>query len=257
MTNDLALLNRLFSSSESGEIAWKEFLQKYSNLFLKIIWQFEKDHDQVMEKYLYVCSKFAEKDFAILRKFTRLHGDNPPKFTTWLGAVVRNMCVDAYRSAQGRRRIPKALQRFPDVDKRVFELYYWRGFTVEEIDRELATRRNGSGESVADILERLEASLLRPPPNPSTAPMTIRLPYNDETVVMTTSPAAVDQETLDRWLNRLSTDERLLIQLKFWDDLSALEIGEVLKIASEERIQELLKKAMKNLRAIAEKEHLA
>lgn len=257
LQSDMELLARLLSERESAPDAWKEFLQRYSNLFLKVIWQFEKDRDTVMDRYLHVCSKFAKRDFAVLRKFKQQCGKNPPKFTTWLGAVVRNMIVDAYRSAQGRRRIPKALLRFPNLDKKVFELYYWRGFTIEEIDQELGARTNGLNGSITDTLERLEASLLRPPPNPSIAPMTIRIPYDDESVVMTRTEAAVDQETLDRWLNHLSTDERLLIQLKFWDDLSVEEIGEVLKIASEERIQELLKNALKNLRAIAEKEHLA
>jgi DNA-directed RNA polymerase specialized sigma24 family protein len=258
MTNDLALLNRLFSSPESGEIAWKEFLREYSHLFLKIIWQFEKDHDDVMEKYLYVCSKFAEKDFAILRRFTRQHGENPPKFTTWLGAVVRNMCIDAYRSAEGRRRIPKALLRLPDLDKKVFELYYWRGFGLEEIEQQLRASRNGSRESIAEILERIEGILLRPPSNPSIDPMSIRLSYNDENIAIgaAVEPVAIDQETLDRWLSRLSTDERLLIQLKFWDDLSIQEVGQVLKISSEERILELLRGALKNLRTVAEKERL-
>ena len=250
------LLTRLFSGGESSRAAWKDFLSTYSNLFLKIIWQVEKDREMVMDAYLHVCSKFAEKDFAILRKFTRQHGDNPPKFSTWLGAVVRNMCIDAYRSARGRRRIPKALLRLPELDKKVFELYYWRGFGLEEIEQQLAAGRNGSNKSVADILERLEAMLLRPPSNPSLEPMTVRVPYDDESVAVATAakPALIDQETLDRWLSELSTDERLLIQLKFWDDLSMPEIGQVLKISSGERIQELLRSALKNLRTIAQRE---
>ncbi|MEX1140070.1 MAG: sigma factor-like helix-turn-helix DNA-binding protein [Bacteroidota bacterium] len=252
------LLKRLFSGGETSQAAWKDFLEGYSNLFLKIIWEMEKDREAVMDTYLRVCLKFAERDFAILRKFKRRHGDNPPKFTTWLGAVVRNMCVDAYRSVKGRDRLPKALLRFPEQDKKIFELYYWRGLSYEEIERRLETSRNGSGESIREILERLETLLLRPPLSPYTKPMTVRVPFDDENVVIATAaqPAMIPQETMDRWLSYLPTDERLLIQLKFWDDLSMREIGRVLKISSAERLRVLLADALKNLRKIAERERL-
>lgn len=255
---EIELLNRLFTGGETSQSAWKDFLSAYSNLFLKIIWEMEKDREAVMDTYLHVCSKFAERDFAILRKFKRKHGKNPPKFTTWLGAVVRNMCIDAYRSVQGRQRIPRALSRFSNHDRKIFELYYWRGFSLEEIEQTLRAGRNGSRESIADVLNRLDQELLRPPLNPSLEPMTIRVPYDDEKSAITAAvKPELDQETLDRWLSGLSTDERLLIQLKFWDDLSLQEIGLVLKTSSEEKLQELLSSALKNLRSIAEKERLS
>ncbi|HLE32490.1 MAG TPA: hypothetical protein VJB38_07790 [Bacteroidota bacterium] len=180
VVRDQELLARLFSGDKTAQRAWEDFLESYSNLFLKIIWKIEKDRDTVMERYLHVCSKFAEKDFAILRKFKQKHGENPPKFTSWLGAVVRNMIVDSYRSTEGRRRIPKALKGLHDLDRKVFELYYWRGFGPEEIDQELATGMNGSSESISDILERLDTKLLRPPAKPALEPMTIRLSYDDD-----------------------------------------------------------------------------
>jgi len=255
---ELELLTRLFSGGEASRAAWNDFLAAYSNLFLKIIWEMEKDRDAVMDRYLYVCTRFAEKDFAILRKFKRKHGDNPPKFTTWLGAVVRNMCVDAYRSVKGRERLPKALLRFPEGDKKVFELYYWRGMSLEEIDNHLGVSRSGSKESVVEILERLEAQLLRLPGHPSIEPLTRRVPLDDQHIAVAAAPSSgpIPQDTMDRWLSALSDEERLVVLLKFWDDLSMREIGKVLKISSDERLRDLLTGALESLRRMAKSERL-
>ena len=47
--DDLALLDRLLHT-ESPTAAWREFLRRYSGLILKVLWQWEHDHDAVMER---------------------------------------------------------------------------------------------------------------------------------------------------------------------------------------------------------------
>jgi len=54
-----SLLERLAKGGAESDAAWKEFLRDYSNLFLKVIWQFEKDREKVMDTYLYVCIDFT------------------------------------------------------------------------------------------------------------------------------------------------------------------------------------------------------
>lgn len=247
---DLELLTRLLSGQQRSAEAWREFLEAYSNLILKIAWQFERDRDKVMELYVRICSRLAEGDFGVLRTFRRGHSERAPKFTTWLAAVVRNLCIDAHRSARGRKRMPGALLRAPAVERTVFELYYWRGFSLEEIERHLATQRNGSADSVAEILERIEARLLRIPATPAMAQV-VHLSYDDRYPAPEADDApAIDPETLDQWLSKLPADHRLVVQLAFWEDLTPEELGIALRMTARQATT-LLREALNNLRTIA------
>ncbi len=104
LLSDQALLARLVAEGPAVDAAWKEFLRRYSNLFLKIIWQFETDHDEVMDKYLYVCSKLAANDLAIVRRFKQAYGDDPPKFSSWLYQIALNLCRDRLKSKSRKAR---------------------------------------------------------------------------------------------------------------------------------------------------------
>ncbi|MBM2840308.1 MAG: hypothetical protein HW412_836, partial [Bacteroidetes bacterium] len=43
---DEAIVQNLLS--EGTSVTWEAFLRRFSNLMLKIIWQFEKDYDEAM-----------------------------------------------------------------------------------------------------------------------------------------------------------------------------------------------------------------
>ena len=86
MTEDV-LLRELLSAGRRSAQVWKELLRKYSNLFLKIIWQFEKDVDAVMDRYLYIGlgdggsgghpQNHGQNLFSLLRKILRIDVDSP------------------------------------------------------------------------------------------------------------------------------------------------------------------------------------
>ena len=251
--NDEAILERLLSGGTIIESAWKEFLRQYSRLFLKIIWQFEKDHDEVMEMYVYVCRKFSANDFVILRKFKRNYGTNPPKFTTWLAAVTRNLCIDAHRSTHGRRQLPRALRSMPEFDRLVFQLHYWKGYTVEEIEQTLKDRTKGSPNSVGETLERLAEKfaghdVTRQPQRPTIVPF-------DDT--MTPSTQEDEAEEMAMWMEEqmkeLSTIERMILRLRFWEDMRGAEIAAAMNILPSERVYPMLQKALQHFRAKAER----
>lgn len=245
------ILGRLLSQSDSIPDAWREFLQRYSNLFLKIIWQFEKDRDRVMDIYLQVCTKFARNEFAVLRTFNAEFGQNPPTFTTWLGAIVRNVCIDVHRGAHGRRRFPKALLRLSDFERRVFDFHYWRGYSYEEIEQRLSIARNGK---VADALERIEQVLARAPGHGREEFATpVFVPYHDDIsgVTPVEEETIPDEETVGRWLRVLDPLERLAVRLRFWEDMPASEIADVLHVVPKSRIYTILKNALATLRAHA------
>jgi DNA-directed RNA polymerase specialized sigma24 family protein len=250
LVNDKELLRRLFSERSPSQ-AWEEFLRNYSNLFLKIIWQFEKNHDVVMERYLHVCKRFTENNFAILRKFSAEYRENPPKLSTWLAAIVRNICVDLFRKEHGRRRYPKALLALSEIDRKVFELYYWQGYSVSDIDAQLQRRKNGAHRHAADSLARIESSLLRlPTGRPYGKPSTVR--FIEEAFVAETEEFPA--EVVERWLSVLSGDERIVIRLKFWEDLTLAEIVKITGITPESLVTDIVESALKKLKRMYERE---
>ena len=103
------LLRVLFNDNDLSEIAWEEFLKRYSKLILKVCWKFEKDYDKVMQQYLFTCEKLAENNYSLLKKFNSDFNEKSPKFTTWLVVVARNICIDYYRIQHGRKRFPAAI----------------------------------------------------------------------------------------------------------------------------------------------------
>lgn len=247
--DELNLLGQLFLRT-SAEAAWKEFLRRYSNLFLKVIWQFEKDRDRVMDTYLYVCKRFANDDFAILRKFKAQYGSTTPKFTTWLGAVVRNMCIDFYRLEHGRRRYPRAILRLPEFDRKVFELRFWRGHSVEEIEQQLGARRKGA---VGQSLRRVERHITRAPIGAHVQNQPVIVPYDDSSAAadLSLEQDAEFVQIIDQWLGALEPRVRLIVRLKFWENMTAREIARILQIKGEQKVYTILQQALKELKSRA------
>lgn len=242
VNDEISILGKLLSESRSVAPAWEDFLKSYSYLFLKVIWQFEKDHDKVMETYLYVCTKFSEKDFAILRKFRREYGENPPKFTTWLGAVVRNMCVDVFRMSKGRRRYPKALLGLSPLDRKVFELHYWQGYSLDDVSDILNSRHNGAAQRAIGRIQRFVRS------SRSSEPTIV--PFDDARAydIRENSKEQHDSDKLEEWLSLLDPRSRLILRLRFWEDMSAADIARTLQISPMSRVYALLQTALKTIR---------
>ena len=248
------ILTELLAPGPHRERAWKQFLESYSRLFLKVIWELERDKDEVMEQYLHVCSKFAENSFAVLRAFKRDYGANPPKFTTWLRAVTRNMIVDRHRSIHGRKRFPKALLQLSPYARKVFDLYYWQGYSLHDIDHFLEAHRNGSSESVADLMEEIRKALLREPPSPEVQREPTVLRYNDELGGVFGGEEDIPAERLELWLSTLEPRSRLILRLRFWENMPASEIARILRIVPEKHVYKIIDDSLKQLRLSAEHE---
>ena len=251
LLDEKSLLDRLLNSQSPAE-PWAEFLRRYSNLFFKVIWQHERDHDAAVEKYLFVCTKFAENDFARLRKFRTEYGTRAPKLSTWLVSVTRNLCIDAHRAAHGRRRYPAALLRMSEFERDVFRLYYWEGYSIDEIQHMLE-RRNGS-ESVPDALDRIHNSIgLRPRRGERPTQVPPEFVRFDDNVHVEHTHEIEDGFSEDNpdWLTVLEEQERLVVRLRFWEDMAAREIVEVLDLQSEQQVYSIMHNALEKLRAHA------
>lgn len=247
-STDEALLRNLLSRTEYVDVAWEAFLCRFSNLILKVVWQFEQDYDEAMEKYLFVCRKLAENDFGRLRRF-QISGEKSPRFTTWLAAVANNLCIDFHRSRHGRRQLPRKLLRLSAFDREIFRLYYWKGRSHEEIEARYADKSGEGHAHVSDALSRIQ-DLITGRSRATDKPMIIPLDENDPRLVSEEPDIEMEEvrQWLSRWLDALTDQERVIIRLRFWEDMKGPEIAEAMRISPEEKVYPLLQKALDHLR---------
>jgi len=253
MVDAFDILERLLSERGQTQEAWHDFLDQYSKLILKIIWLREHDYDEAMEKYLYICKKLCENDFAILGKFQKNYRDNPPKFTSWLSAVVRNLAIDAHRKKHGRKRYPKLLQEMSEMDRKFFMLYYWKGYSLEEIDRQFSASEPDENRSALEIHQDIKARYLNSNQNPPHKDQPVSFQrYLDELNYSTAQsngmPSGELADFFRYWLQKLPAKKRLVLKLRFWENLKPLEIAEILNIEPPNKVYRILKKGLAELR---------
>jgi len=77
--------------TRDSHAAWSAFIDEYAPLIFDVARRFERDPDNVADCFQFVCERLYEGRFRRLLKFTP---QGPAKFSTWLRAVVRNLCLD-------------------------------------------------------------------------------------------------------------------------------------------------------------------
>lgn len=244
--DERTIIATLQERGEHSEQAWREFLTRYSNLILKILWQFDRDHDRVMEAYVAVCSRLAAEDFGLLRRFRDDSRLRDSDFPQWLSVVVRNLCLDRYRAETGRKRMPKALQRLTQAEQAVFKLYYWGGYSADEIRHHLGDRSNNHRGDVASVLEGIHRRLHRPPRR--TLPPAVIIPFDDARHHVSPEEPVDWLDDVETWLATLPREQRLIVRLRFWEDMSSAEIARVLHIRPSRRVYTILEGALRTLR---------
>lgn len=145
-------IESMFSSLSSHErdAAWCAFLERYSNLVYHVVRTFDRDPDRSGNCYLFICEQLSANDFRRLLKFDLC---GRASFSTWLCAVVRNLCLDWHRKEHGRHRIFGSVARRSATDQLLFELVFRQGLSVEE-SREALSRR-GVDLSFAEVEEKV------------------------------------------------------------------------------------------------------
>ena len=123
---DEKLLKKL-GTSRAG-IAWKVFLDKYSAVILSVAKQYQHDQQNILDCYLYVCEKLTDDQFRRLRAWRR-QGD--VRFSSWLRAVVTNLCVDWHRSENGRHRQFRSIAELSDLERLVYKLRFEQGASIQ------------------------------------------------------------------------------------------------------------------------------
>jgi len=251
------ILNEL--TSHDADQAWSDFLEEYSTLIYQVICHFEPDTDKASDCFQFVCEQLIKNRFRRLRQF-KVGG--AAKFSTWLRAVVRNLCVDWHRKETGRPRPFKSIAKLSAFDQRVFQLLYERGVTIEEGLRLLIPSfPHTTEEAVAESKQRIETGLTQQQRwllNTHAARSQEAL-FTDLAEVQANVPdprsnpeaeAILNERrrNLLRKLNGLTHEDRLLVRLRFEQELTLDQIAKLLDLGIAQRVDRQLKQVLSKLR---------
>ncbi|MEZ5424653.1 MAG: sigma factor-like helix-turn-helix DNA-binding protein [Pyrinomonadaceae bacterium] len=242
--------------------AWNLFIKRYADHIYTQIRSLGFDYDEAMDRFVYVCEKLSENDFRRLLAVD--HTGERGELIPWLRTVVKNLCINWAWSKEGRRRLFKSIEDLPPAEQKIFELYFWRGFSADEIYEQM--RLDGQPDlkfiSVLDSLERIFRALGRQNLWRLFCSLARRTgedsldQIEEETGLQPADERADAEETLlqketvrrvNRALENLSTEERIAVRLHYVEKLT---IGEVARLrrSSEREIKNALKTALRKLR---------
>ena len=257
-----ALLDALRSSNSRD--AWVGFLESYSPVLYQTARACTPDEDAAADCYLHICEQLAHNRFRRLLKF-KLAGR--ASFITWLRVVARNLCFDWHRSRSGRHRPFKSLQHLSQLELEVYNCRFNRGLSQEETLQQLESTFPGVSLSELAVIEgRLHSSLSSRQHWILSARKQLAFSKNIAAVggeerehsIDVVDPRA-DQETfiigrqqqaqLEKCVESLPTDERLILQLRFGEDLSLEEIAHLTGLEDAQRVHRRIAAILKRLRA--------
>ena len=219
--------------------AWNEFLQRYSATIMQIVRRYETDTDRARECFQRVCEALSDRNFQRLLSYRQ---DSPARFRTWLTAVTSNLCIDWRRQKRGRFRPIRAVTRLPEREQLVYRCLYVRGLSRVECLHMLAPRFPDLTErEIADINARLFA-LLTPQQRwqlgaraatagPPTDELTLEF---DDAALQLEEPgpgpeelvqSEQDRSRLAAALAALPARERLLLRLRYEQELTLAEVA--------------------------------
>lgn len=249
-------------SSRDPEAAWGLFLDEYSTTVLQVVRHVERDPQSVPDCFQFVCERLSANSFRRLRKF---QPQGPAVFSTWLRAVVRNLCLDWRRKQFGRHRFFTSISRLSVFDQEVFRHLYERRASLDEtlqllrsnfpaitqaqlaessarIEKELTTKQRRlldarlswqASQTSSGFEEALAAHANVPDPAPSPEAQTL---------------SKERATTLRRALGRLPPRERLLIRLRFEQDLTLEQVAKLLDLGNAQRVERQIKAVLEKLR---------
>ncbi len=250
------ILHRL--GSRAPEQAWEEFLEACSPLVLQVIRFFERDRDPVADCFLFVCEQLRANRFRRLRRF---HLQGPACFSTWLRAVVRNLCLDWHRRESGRHRVFKAVAALGLLERAVFRCRFQEGLSRHETLLSLRCRFPeltegqllASEERVRHSLTPRQLWLLSLPPrgvhlaleseDGRERPLRDPEPSPEEALAF-----SEQRELLERALLRLPDSDRLLVRLRFEECLTLEQIARITGLGNPQRAERHIKGLLEQLR---------
>ncbi len=247
-------------SKHQAQDAWEEFLRLYAGTVLGVVRHFERDEDAIADCFVHVCQQLIKNRFQRLRKFN-VRG--PARFTTWLRAVVRNLCLDWHRQEFGRYRPFNALRRASALDQQIYAKVYEEGLSAPEVLESLRPAFPSlNSEAVAAAIQRIAAVLTPRQRWLLTVRRAQVLPLDGEWIlgeldVVDPQPGpeaaaiAKDQtEKLGHAVVQLPAGDRVLLGLRFGQSLTLEQIARVEGLENAQGADRRIREIVARLRLI-------
>jgi len=254
------LLKRLQSPDPLS--AWQEFLHEYSPVCYHAARAHASSSDSAADCYVYVCEELARNNFRRLLKFKP---DGSARFTTWLLVVARNLCFDWHRKRAGRPRPFKSLQSLSEFEFQVYVCRFERRLSPEQTLEHLRSAApnvdlahvEGAERRIECCLNPRQRWILSMRQSESTTATALASEEGEELVSQIPDIRA-DQETLlanqeqhaelMKCVSGLPAQERLLLQLRFEEDLSLQEIAGIVGLGDPQRAHRQITAVLQKLR---------
>lgn len=244
--------------------AWGEFQRLYSATLLQIVRRYESDPQRVSECLDHVCQALSDDRFRRLLKFDAL---GPARFRTWLMAVTANLCIDWKRKNERRFRPVRAVAHLPELEQLVYRYIFVRGMRRAECLHALEGRFPGLNEQrLAEINARLFATLTPQHrwqlgtrlPGSGLQADGVSLELTDELCQpqdQAGGPEEIAQSDQQRdqlasALAQLPTQQRLLLRLRYEQDLTLAEVARLTGLPDPFRAKRQIEAALAALAAI-------
>jgi RNA polymerase sigma factor (sigma-70 family) len=254
-------------SSTERQSAWCAFLDRYSGLIYHVVRSFDRDPDRSGNCFLFVCEQLSASDFRRLRKFDQC---GRATFSTWLCAVVRNLCIDWHRKENGRHRAFSSVARRDVTDQLLFEVVFRRGFSAVEAREELSRRGvelsfAAVEERIQDLRRRLSSRQLWLLSSGNTMLDSIDGEEGGTYVVEPVDPApdpealVVLQEThqhVSAALASLTDSDRLLVRLRYQEGLTLQQVARLVGLKDAQTADRRIRDIINHLRQALGIEHV-
>lgn len=258
---ELGLLLEALGSPDSSQDAWAQFLECYSPVLYQSARIHSSNDDEAADCYLHICERLSCDGYRRLLKF---RPQGPAIFTTWLRVVARNLCFDWHRRKSGRQRPFKSVQNLSPLELEIYNLRFVHGRSQEETLQRIGFLFQGVAPTqLAEVEERLQRALS------SRQHWILSTRWQSESAevfvgedgdcheVEIADPKPTQEELLsDRQMREqlvkrvsaLPARERLIVQLRFEQELSLQEIARLCSLRDAQSVHRTLIAILKKLR---------
>lgn len=254
---DLPIGDLLAQLQDSGaRKAWSEFLERYSDNIFQVALQYAPDPDRAGDCYLYVCEKLCENNAARLQRFDPSRG---AAFRSWLTAIVNNLCIDWHRSLHGRRTLPSGIRSLPELEQQTYRYRVQQSLDLEtcllllrhqfpDLSRERLSRALSEVQNAIPPKARWRQSVLaRRMPLDALNPGTGIEPADSNDGPERLAQQEQRNEALSAAMSRLTPRQRLLLRLRYEQELRLDEIARVAGLSNLHQARRLILAALRDL----------
>ena len=250
------LLTRL-KTAEAGD-AWIQFLDKFAAIIMHVVRQYVYDQTLRDECYLFICEKLSDNDF---HRLTNYMPEGTASFPSWLKVVIANLCIDWRRQQHGRARPFKSIMRLSPLDQKVFKYKFEQGFSFQTCLNSLQADFSGLTEpELAGAVSRIN-SVLTPRQHwllsthqsetvslddPQVSSPAIQ-PVDPGNSPETTTEINQKHSRLQTALAQLSPRQRLLLKLRYQQELSLKEVAHLTRLGDPFRARRHIQSALAEL----------